>query len=230
MKNTIHRKAFIAIALLVPAPTIGVLCGMIWLPDTALGTGLFFFCKVWLLAFPLVWRLLIDKKPVSLSPARKGGWLAGILTGLLIAGVILGFWLLLGPKLIDPEFVRAKMAAIGLTSLPRYLGMIAYWIIINSLLEEYVWRWFITEKFHLLFRRSWIAVALSAAAFTLHHIVAMSVYFDALPTALCAFFIFVGGAIWSALYLRYESIRPAYVSHIFADLAIFLIDGLILFP
>jgi len=172
MKKIINATA---LALLVPAPTIGVLCGMFWFPDTTFGTGLFFLCKAWLLAFPLVWRLLIDKQPISFSPARKGGWLAGMFTGLLIAGVILGFWFLLGPKLIDVDLVRAKMTAIGLTSLPRYLGMIAYWILINSLLEEYVWRWFVTEKFHRLFRKTWIAVVFSAAAFTLHHIVAMSV-------------------------------------------------------
>ncbi len=229
MNNPIRRKALLALCLLIPAPTLGVLFGMIWFPDTPLGTGLFFFCKIWLLTLPLLWRLFVDKKRISLSPTRKDGWLAGIGTGLLIFGVILAFWFLLGPKLINPEFVREKMTAVGLTSLPRYLGMIAYWILINSLLEEYVWRWFVTEKFHTLFRHSWIAIVLSAAAFTLHHIIAMTTFFNGTVTALCALFIFIGGAIWSTLYLRYESIRPAYISHVFADLAIFLIGGRILF-
>lgn len=223
------HKALLALCLLVPASTLGVLFGMIWLPDTTLGTGLFFFFKIWLLALPLVWRLLVDKKPLSIRAFHGRGSLAGIGTGLLIAGFILAFWFLLGPQMVDPDFVREKMTAIGLTTLPRYLGMIAYWILINSLLEEYVWRWFVTEKFHTLFRNSWIAAALSAAAFTLHHIIAMQVYFDALPTALCAFFIFVGGTIWSTLYLRYNTLRAPYISHIFADLAIFIIGGLILF-
>jgi membrane protease YdiL (CAAX protease family) len=229
MTEQSKHKALLALALLVPAPTLGVLFGMIWLPDTPLGTGLFFCCKAWLLAFPLVWRLLIDKKPISFSPAHKGGWLAGIGTGVFIAGFILAFWFLIGPHMIDAEFMREKMTSIGLTTLPRYFAMIAYWILINSLLEEYVWRWFVTEKCHTVFRNSWIAVLLSAAAFTLHHIVAMSIYFEALPNAICSFFIFIGGAIWSALYLRYDSIRPGYISHIFADLAIFLIGGIILF-
>lgn len=229
MKSPAQHHAILALCLLAPASTLGVLFGMIWFPDTPLGAGLFFFFKAWLLVFPLVWRLWIDKKPLSLSSIHSGGTLSGIWTGLLIAGVILAFWFLLGPRLIDPELVRTKMTAIGLTSLPRYLGMIVYWILINSLLEEYVWRWFVTEKFHTLFRNSWIAVILSAAAFTLHHIIAMATFFDALTTALCAGFIFIGGAIWSSLYLRYNSIRPAYISHICADLAIFLIGGFILF-
>lgn len=229
MMNTSSRKALTALCLLVPASTLGVLFGMIWLPDTALGTGLFFFCKLWLLALPLIWRLKVDKKPLSLSPAHKGGGLAGILTGLLIVGFILGFWFLLGPRLIDPEFVRTKMTAIGLTTLPRYLGMIAYWILINSLLEEYVWRWFVTEKFHTLFRNSWIAASLSAAAFTLHHIIAMLTYFSLPVALLCSLFIFIGGAVWSGLYLHYGTIRSPYISHVFADLAIFGIGGYILF-
>ena len=223
------KNALLALCLLVPAPTLGVLFGMIWLPDTSLGAALFFACKIWLLAFPLIWRLFVDKKPLSLSPAHKGGWFAGIWTGLFIAGVILAFWFLLGPRMIDPELVRAKMTAIGLTTLPRYLCMIAYWILINSLLEEVVWRWFVTEKCHTLFRNTRVAAILSAAAFTLHHIVAMLVYFSGITTALCAFCIFIGGTIWSMLYLRYDSIRPGYISHIFADLAIFLIGGFILF-
>lgn len=223
------RNALTALCLLVPASTMGVLCGMIWFPDTALGAGLFFFFKAWLLILPLVWRLWIDKQPVRFSLSHNGGTLAGILTGLLIAGVILTFWKLLGPHLVDPELVRTKMIAVGLTTLPRYLGMIVYWILINSLLEEVVWRWFVTEKFNIICRSHLPAALLSALAFTIHHFIAMLTFFSLPAALLCSFFIFVGGTIWSALYLRTNSIHSPYISHIFADIAIFLIGGLILF-
>lgn len=228
MKDSSH-KAFLALTLLIPAPTLGVVFGMILFPDTTLGAGLFFFCKVWLLGFPLIWRLAVEKKRPSLSPARHGGWPAGLVTGILIALTILAFWKLLGPSLIDAERLQAKMVSIGLTSMPRYIGMAGYWILINSLLEEYVWRWFVTEKFDQLCTRKSIAILFSALAFTLHHIVAMLTFFKPGVSLLCSFFIFVGGASWSALYLRYHSIWPAYLSHALADLAIFGIGGLILF-
>ena len=39
----------------------------------------------------------------------------------------------------------------------------------------------------------------------------------------------IGGAWWSWLYLRYESVWPGYLSHVIVDLAIFAIGGWLLF-
>jgi uncharacterized protein len=51
-----------------------------------------------------------------------------------------------------------------------------------------------------------------------------------LPTTLlCCAGVFAGGVIWSALYLRYRSIWPGYLSHALADLAIFAIGASLLF-
>jgi len=37
------------------------------------------------------------------------------------------------------------------------------------------------------------------------------------------------GLIWSAMYLRYQSIFPGYISHVFADIAVFCCGAWILF-
>jgi len=55
------------------------------------------------------------------------------------------------------------------------------------------------------------------------------VYFNATVTALAALGVFIGGATWSWLYLRYRNIYAAYVSHVFADVIIFLIGYLLIF-
>jgi hypothetical protein len=41
--------------------------------------------------------------------------------------------------------------------------------------------------------------------------------------------VLAAGACWSFLYLRYESIWPGWISHVLADLAVFLIGWHLLF-
>ncbi len=40
---------------------------------------------------------------------------------------------------------------------------------------------------------------------------------------------FLGGVIWSGLYLRYRSIWPGYLSHVLADVAIYIIGWHLIF-
>lgn len=69
----------------------------------------------------------------------------------------------------------------------------------------------------------------SALGFTLHHIVALQVYFAWHVTAIASLGLFVGGAIWAWLYLRYSSIWPAYLSHAIVDVAVFAIGYKLIF-
>ena len=48
-------------------------------------------------------------------------------------------------------------------------------------------------------------------------------------TALCSFGIFLGGAIWSGLYVKYRSIWPCYLSHAIVDLCVFAIGAWMMF-
>jgi len=73
------------------------------------------------------------------------------------------------------------------------------------------------------------AIVFSAAGFTVHHIVATSLYFSPGVVALISSGIFVGGCIWSWLYVRYDSIWPSYISHVIADLAVFIIGYRLIF-
>jgi membrane protease YdiL (CAAX protease family) len=103
-----------------------------------------------------------------------------------------------------------------------------YWILVNSVLEEYVWRWFCVKQCEQLFSKR-TAIVCSALFFTLHHIVAMASFFGPTVVSVCALGVFVGGAVWSTLYVKYRSIWPGYVSHAIVDLCIFGIGAAILF-
>lgn len=222
------NKALLALLLLVPAPTIGVVAGMILWPESALGKGIFMLSKLWLFALPVLWYKFIDKAKLSLSPARKGGFGFGLLSGGIITAIIVAAYLLLGPVFLKAGDLAAKMAEIGLDNPWAYAGGALYWICINSVLEEYVWRWFVTAKCEALLKPK-AAVAVSAACFTLHHVVALSTFMPPVAAIVCSAGIFIGGALWSWMVVKYESIWPGYVSHAIVDLAVFALGAWMVF-
>lgn len=222
-----QRRALLALSIIVPAPTIGVLAAMYVAPGTPLGTGIFIASKLWVAAVPLLWRLLVDRRPVSLSPARQGGLLTGAVLGLAISAVIVAAYLLLGPHFIDAAQVRAMAERSGIATPAVYLGAALYWIAVNSVLEEYVYRWFMFEKSETLVGAK-SAVALSAVFFTVHHVFALAAQFDWVVTLLGSLGVLVGGVLWSWCYRRYRSIWPGYVSHAIVDVAVFGIGWLLI--
>lgn len=222
------KEAILSLLLLVPAPSVGVLAGMVFFPDTAMGKGIFAFSKVWLLGFPLLWYLWIDKGRMSLSPPRKGGFGFGVLSGLMISAIILAVYVLLGDYFLDKSLLTEKIRAIGLADITAYAGGAVYWICVNSVLEEYVWRWFVVKQSRALCMPK-TAVVVSALCFTLHHIIALKVFMPWTATVVCSAGIFIGGALWSWVYVRYESIWPGYVSHAIVDLCVFGIGAAMLF-
>jgi len=69
----------------------------------------------------------------------------GLLSDALISLVILLAYIALGPKLIDASFLVGKMDE---SAWPHchVRGFRAYWIAVNSVLEEYVWRWVVFRQ------------------------------------------------------------------------------------
>lgn len=224
----LRRRAILSLAVWIPAPSLGVLFGMIWFPGQTLGIAAFLLCKIWFFGLPAAWRLLVEREPLSLSPARRGGWGLGIGSGLLLGAIV--FLLGAGPggALIDPAFFRERLTAAGLGSPAAYLAGAAYWILVNSVLEEYAWRWFCYRQFETLLRPG-VAAAASAAAFALHHFLALQVYLPLPAAAIGTLGVGLGGWVWSLLYGRTRSIWPGYVSHALADVAVFWLGARILF-
>lgn len=226
--NLQKRNALLALILLIPLPSLGVYFGMIALPNTSIGQGLFFLMKALLLIMPIFWTLVIDKQSLSLSKSQRGGFLISGIIGVVISIGIVGAYLLLGEFLMDPTLIQSKMLEVGLATPGAYIFGAAYWILINSVLEEYVWRWFVVKQSEKIIGSTG-AILISAFGFTLHHVVAMQLYLNWAAVLLCSIGIFVGGSVWSWCYIRYRSIWPCYLSHAIVDLAIFGIGYQILF-
>ncbi len=220
-------KALLPLALLAPAPTLGIASVLIWWPGPV-GRFLFTAAKVWLVLFPVIWRVFVEKRPISWSPPRRGGLAIGALVGTAMAGVIAAAYLLIAVGHVDPSALREEVIDMGLARPETYIAGALYWIFVNSVVEEYVFRWFITSRCEAVWSKP-VAVAVSALIFTVHHAVAMATYFSPGLTALASFGIFVAGAVWSAMYARYRSIWPGWIAHAFADVAVFGCGWLLLF-
>lgn len=222
-------RSAMALVLLLPVPSLGTAASMFWWPGTSLGKGLFVFSKVWVAALPLVWLLWVERGRLSWSPPRQGGFGLSALLGLLIAGTIFGLYALtqaLG--WIDPVQVAQRASQTGLSHWGLYVTGAVYWITLNSLMEEYVWRWFCFRHFETLLGGKG-AVLGAALGFTLHHVIALAGQFAWPMTVLCSVGVFCGGAIWSWLYLRYRSVWPCYVSHAIVDMPIFIVGYWMIF-
>jgi membrane protease YdiL (CAAX protease family) len=224
---TTRQRSIRALLLLAPIPTLGIASVLIWWPGPV-GRSLFSAAKVWLLLFPVLWHLGIDRGRLSLSPVRKGGLGVGALVGLAMAAVIgATYWLIAVPR-IDPAMLRSEVADMGLATPSAYALGALYWIFINSVVEEYVFRWFVQSRCETLMPR-WIAIGVSAAIFTTHHVVAMATFLNPVLTALASAGVFIGGATWSWMANRYGSIWPGWVAHALADVAVFACGWHLLF-
>lgn len=224
-------RSALALLLLVPAPSIGAATAMLLAPGTTAAKVIFALMKAWLLAFPLVWLVLVERQRPRLPAFTRRGITLGLVTGVAIAGLILAAYFTLGRAWIDAAHVRGVARQSGLATPALYVFLAVYWCVINSLLEEYAWRWFVFRKCLGLMTPTHkaAAVLLSALFFTIHHVVALAAQFDWRVTVLGSVGVFIGGAAWSWLYLRYQSIWPAYVSHALADAPIFLIGWWLIF-
>lgn len=216
----------IALLLLAPVPTIGVAAAMHTAPGTV-GQAVFVVAKIWLVAFPALWYLVVEGESPSWSPVSHGGLGVGAAVGVGMAiAIVIAYRS--GIATVDPTLLRTTVEEMGMGAPAVYLAGAAYWILINSLIEEYVYRWFIQRQLRALVPDA-AAVLLSALIFTVHHTVAMADYLDPLNNALATVGVFSAGACWSWLYLRYRSVWPAWVAHVIADVAIFVIGWTIVF-
>ncbi len=221
------RRALLALLLIAPIPSLGVIMAMVVAPGP-IGKTIFAASKIWLLVFPAAWYLVVEKGRLSWSPPQRGGIAVGAASGVAIAGIIVvGAWLV-GVQHMDLTPLRTEVQMMGLNTALPYLAGAAGWTFVNSLMEEYVYRWFILRQCEVLMRGP-AAVIVSAAIFTTHHVIAVSQYLDPLLAVLASTGVFAGGVIWSWLYMRYRSIWPCWLSHVLADIAVFGIGWWLLF-
>ncbi|MGB1486645.1 MAG: CPBP family intramembrane glutamic endopeptidase [Candidatus Thalassarchaeaceae archaeon] len=223
------EKPLIAILLVGFVPSISVIFGISIIEDELFSQIFFAACKIWIFLVPTIWYLKVEKNPISINIPSKNGIKMALITGILMSVIILVTWFLFEDTL-DVQAMVKTLQSRGFDSINLYiLGMI-YWIFINSLLEEYVFRWFITTKSAEIFDSEMTGIIFSALIFTLHHAIALHLFgFVWWQTVLASFGLISAAIIWSWLYIKYRSIWVCWLSHAICDVAVFGIGYVILF-
>jgi len=221
-----HQKIWLSLILIIPVPTLSILYSM-EISQGWSGNLIFVLSKIILICIPLYWYFKLEKREFSWSPVKnKNDLVVGFGFGVIMSAAIGIAWFLFGDN-IDQESIKGLLEGNGLTNPIIYFSVTMYWICINSLLEEFVFRWFIFEKFEAKLGSNY-SLYLSAGAFTLHHSIAMLYMFPISLNILASIGVFIGGLLWSWLYLRFRSIWVVFLSHAIVDIVMFSIGGFIL--
>ena len=216
------QLALLGLVLVAIAPTVSVITGFA-LKAGIIAAFVFVFTKLWMFGLPALWYLKVEGGERSYSMPREGGWTISVLLGMGMIFVIAIAYFLLGDLVLRSEDLHEILEPFGLTVPCKLAIGILFWIFINSVLEEYVFRWFITSKLEQILGGKWRPILLSAGIFTLHHTIALAFFIDPLGNALASLGVFIGGVIFSWIYVQYRSIWVAWVAHALADVAIFAI-------
>ena len=218
-----HQKlALWGLLLVSVAPSVSVITGFA-LKAGIVAIVVFLLTKIWIFGLPAFWHLKVEKGKLSFSSPKNGGWKESFLLGLGMLIVIFTAYFILGDNMLKPEELTEILDSVGLTVAWKFTLAILFWVFINSVLEEYVFRWFITSKIEQLIGGIWLPIFISAGIFTIHHTIALAFFIDPLGNFIASLGVFIGGSIFSWLYLRYRSIWIAWIAHAIADVAIFTI-------
>lgn len=194
-------------------------------PGTALGSAAYVLGKAVLYLLPVAWLLFVERGWIAVSRPPRGSLVIGAVSGLAIGAVILLTYAVLSHR-IDAAAMKDMLAKNRLDDPRLYWAMAAWLSIVNALLEEYAFRWFIAGQCRRLMAIA-PALLLSALIFTAHHVIVIRAYLPWGITIMASAGVFAGGLIWSGLYLKYRSIWPGYVSHVIVDVAIFIVGWMI---
>ena len=228
--NGARVRPNLALLLLIPIPSIGVLANGTLAEShvsalALLGLAIWALCKVWIIVFPAYWHSKIDGGQYGFSKLPEGSgirpWVEGFGIGFALSITLLITFVLV-KSYIDIEELGASIRAFGLDSWAMVIPAILFWVFVNSVIEEYVYRWFITEQAATFFDGNPIrSGSVSVFAFTLHHFIAVALVAPFWVALLAASAVAFGGAVFSWLYHRHNSIWPAWACHAVLDVAVF---------
>ncbi|MBN2545936.1 MAG: CPBP family intramembrane metalloprotease [Spirochaetes bacterium] len=195
-----------------------------------LGKAMFVLKSLYLIFWPYLW-IKITKIGLGNKEERKIGKsvLYGCLFALFIAllGIVLYKFLYF---VFEPfkNNVMNKMKSFDLNNPFLFVLFGVYIFLLNSLIEEYYWRYFIFKGL-MLKLNTVISALISSIAFTLHHTMILSNYFPLHLNAFLSFLTFFAGFVWCLIFYRTNSIIGPWVSHIIVDIVIVVFGYKLLF-
>ncbi len=213
-------------------PFVAALLYFVLLGAHPAARALYALTKVFTLLWPLAaYRFLLRER----LPGLREGWgphlravPLGAATGVLMAAAMIGVMLTPAGAFILAGAANIRIKAQELGILEWYWPFALFLSFVNSLVEEYYWRWFLYGGL----RRGlpgWRAHALAGAAFAAHHVVVMTQFFPGAAGVVLGGAVGAGGVVMSLLYERQGSLAGAWVCHLIVDLAIMGVGYRILF-
>jgi membrane protease YdiL (CAAX protease family) len=149
-----------------------------------------------LVVWGLIGLLILGPRGTALGPPSRSreAWLVGIASGIGLTGLVLIAIRTLGPVIFQPH--------------PNWPVLFANFA--SNFYEEFIYRGVILGLLLAVLngQHRWLAMLLSAALFTQGHL--------HYPPVLVAV-VLVAGLTWAWLTVRYQSLWPAWVSHMLAD-------------
>ena len=196
---------------------------------TVLQQGTYAIGKLIQFTFPVVWIVGVRRMRIGWSRPRRSDLVRGGLLGLTLFTVIL----ILYHYVASPaglfgstagEAIRQKIEGLGMGSLPRYVVLATFYVLLHSLFEEYYWRWFVFGRLRNLTSLP-ASIGVSSLGFMAHHVCIVSTFFGWLSpmSLLLSAAVAGGGVIWAWLYHRTNSLFAPWISHAFVDAAIFFV-------
>lgn len=231
MSTTASRK-WIALGPAIFLPCIGSVIYFVLFSEYYFAGVVYAVVKLFTVVWPVVSICFILRGHLRRprAPTREYGRavVLGVLSGTAIAALMFG---LMGTPLREvvesaSGNVKTKAAELGIL---QYYSVYALLIsFINSLVEEYYWRWFLYGSLRGVMRTHWAHV-LAGTAFASHHTVITTYYFGIGWGLVFGACVGVGGIIWSMMYERHSTILGSWISHLIVDLALFSIGHMLLF-
>ncbi len=215
----------LAVAALLPL-TIAFVCSYL-LSGKPIVKVVYTIAKLVQLGLPLWWVMTVERRPLHFGRLTTAVFAPALVTGMALCLMVLALYgvgfraELLASE--APEVMRTKLAGYGVITASGFALFAAYHVVLNTLAEEYYWRWFFFARVRQLVP-STPAILLSSVAFTLHHAFAAWGNGGA-GAAVVAVGVVVtlAGAVWARLYERSGAIFAPWISHMVAEIALLTI-------
>ncbi len=221
------NRACAPLVAIVPATSIGAIASTFIAPGIV-GQTIAICCGVWMVIFPIYWHRIVERQPLDFKLMNSNGLWVGIILGVGMFGLILGSYYAIGRSWLDLPDLRARVDRMQMNVPLMVFGFGTFQTLVNSFIEEYVWRWFVFQKCELVIGKRG-AVWLSASFFTLHHLILLLAYCNDLKLVMIgSIAVFLAGVIWARCFAIYRSLLPVYLSHLAADLALQIISWQVL--
>jgi membrane protease YdiL (CAAX protease family) len=213
-------------AVLLPALVVPLASSFFYFvlfPGTAFGNGFYIAAKIFLLGWPILATFSILREPMvdrSSKRRHKISMVEGIVFGIAVSALL--FYLFKFSPLgviVGENVLRISERIIGLGVANHYLLFALFISFFHAALEEFYWRWFVFGNARKLMPIG-VAVVIAAVGFASHHVVVLSQFFPigwAFTLGAC---VGLGGAVWSWIYHRTNSMGGVWFSHMIIDLAI----------